>query len=372
MHVYEPEQWMVVSAAGLLTMIINAYILTDELKKRIYGETTFTTKSLQLWSILSISCAVLVAFSTFIQYINGFCYFMWYLVITVNYSQPILANFYQLSRLYYCFARNQVYSNKGYPTYLFVIMFLIGIIILLSGMINTLFSIGIPLQCGINKHAQFYTNNKQLFPDLNSTHQSMRPRNMWFAGQTGVYFCWDMLTLLLYVIKLKTFKKFKTENITIYKRIVRIMYRVLILTLFYEMVGFIVIILGMLASIYIPPNYKDWMHVINQLSQLVISTLYTYSIYLMLEHNTSEYIKFLKFLNYVKLKYFCCCYHYVVVDQLEQLTVDNSKVESTNDESNATSTKYETEGISECVKIEQIGCELSVESTCPAAPAVQA
>eukprot|EP01084_Bolivina_argentea_P187654 323174_1 len=229
MRVYEPEQWMVVSAAGVLTIIINAYILTDELKKRIYGETTFTTKSLQLWSILCISCAVIVAFSTFIQYINGFCYFMWYLVITVNYSQPILANFYQLSRLYYCFARNQVYSNKGYPTYLFVIMFLIGIIILLSGMINALFANGLPLQCGINKQIQFYTNNKQLFPDLDAIYKSI-----WFGGQACIYFFWDMMTLLLYIIKLKTFKKFKTENITIYKRIIGIMYRVLILTLFYE------------------------------------------------------------------------------------------------------------------------------------------
>ena len=63
--------------------------------------------------------------------------------------------FYQLSRLYYCFSKNKIYSNKAYPNYLFIIMYIIGILLLFIGILSAWFGYIIIGKCGINNKFQY-------------------------------------------------------------------------------------------------------------------------------------------------------------------------------------------------------------------------
>ena len=120
-------------------MIITGFIAHKEWQKRRAG-VNFTTKSLKIWSALCIFSGPLIGFCIFALYFDGFCYFTWYFIgVTILY-QPVFMGLYQLSRLYYCFANNQVYSNKGYPNWLFNIMFGLGYFSMMGSPIAILFT----------------------------------------------------------------------------------------------------------------------------------------------------------------------------------------------------------------------------------------
>ena len=67
--------------------------------------------------------------------------------------------YYQLSRLYYCFSSTKIYSNKGYPNWLFTIMFTGMAIIFFCLVISPWFGYNISRVCGINKKYQYYTED---------------------------------------------------------------------------------------------------------------------------------------------------------------------------------------------------------------------
>ena len=75
------------------------------------------------------------------------------------YPQQTTLGFYQLSRLYYCFARDKVNSSEGYPNWVFIIMFAYAIVCYVAILF---FSIDhYVISCGINGRYQTYTTDKQ-------------------------------------------------------------------------------------------------------------------------------------------------------------------------------------------------------------------
>eukprot|EP01084_Bolivina_argentea_P270703 460366_1 len=358
----EPFRWITTSLIGLLLMIINGHMLNNEIKKIKSGSARYTTKYLKLASVLCFSSGTIAGLSMFLKYFNGFCYFAEHFASIMPLFQPIFIGFYQLSRIFYCFSRNKVYSDKGYSNSLFIIMYVIGAILAINVVLYSLKDMS--NICGINKKYQYY---------FQPVYLSLGPATIWifwFSAIMLLYLLWDITTMLLYLLKIKSFKNYKNEDIHVYKRILSILYRVLIPTLFYEIMSLLFFVFYIVR--FFVENVVVYF-LLELLIDLFLPIMYNYSMSLILEHNTSQYIKFLKFLYYFKLHFICCCCKYIVVDHLKELNVDQqlSNVVANNDKNDNNNNKKEkslttmfSNGISENHgKIEAKICELSVETT---------
>lgn len=196
--------------------------------------------------------------------------------------------------------------------------------------------------CGINARYEAYGHEYQ-FLFLRDG-----PLRIFFAALSfaivAAYFAWDIATLLLYVFKMRSLKKYEHINSDIYKRISLVMRRIVIMTLFYEIItaSFLVMIAICVYLIEFLPSVGAY------ISGCVMSITYSFSMYLMLDHNTTEYISFLK-----KMKCICrcSCYTSLVRDQMDMIDTEESKLthvdgEKRNDPKKAVEeTEYETNNV---------------------------
>ena len=120
--------WVICSIIGLCTFLTNTILLKKEIDKGI-RKAILTTKALKIYSIIYILFGSITGLDLVVLYINGVIYSIF--AIGLSY-QFILMGFYQLSRLHYCFANEQIYSNNGYPNWLFIIMQSIGVICMIA------------------------------------------------------------------------------------------------------------------------------------------------------------------------------------------------------------------------------------------------
>eukprot|EP01084_Bolivina_argentea_P059256 108167_1 len=299
---------------GLLHFIINATIFLKEYKKRKSAESKLTIKSLQILSMLCIIFGVLEGFSNFVIYIYGFCYFAEQIAFVFLALQCLSMGFYQLCRLYYCFSINEAYSNRGYANWLFIIMYLIGILWINAMIIGIWFLINISNYCGVNQHIVYIETN---------ANYRYHPLYGIITGiYAFIYLLWDFMTLSLYIIKVISFRKYKSENIDVYKRIMSILNRILILTIFYQMTSVTLIIMTVIEELY----GRTFVVIIFYVGSVhLVSIAMNYSMYLMQNHNTDSYKKFLKFLYNLKLYYICCCCKSIIFYEWETYSDGNNK-----------------------------------------------
>ena len=135
-----PMQWIpgdIISFVGSVTTI---WILIMEIKGRRRSNVEFTTKSLEISSILCLIFGSVLA---------NLCLPL----------EPAALAVYQISRLHYCFANNQIHSNKGYPKSVFIIAIAVLITLYISWSLCVLFLANyalIHIKCGINQHLVYY------------------------------------------------------------------------------------------------------------------------------------------------------------------------------------------------------------------------
>ena len=345
-----PMRWLSESSMGLISLLITGYIAHKEYQKRKSEnvKTTFTTKWLKIYSFLCILSAPFTGFFIATLHLNGTCYFAWYLFGLFTFYQPLFMGFYQISRLYYCFARTQVYSDKGYPKWLYTIMFGSEIISLFMVPSFLLFTSAKRDVCGINAKWQSYVHYYR-FPTENEDSRK------WYLICLAIgcikYLIWDITTLLLYVCKIRSFKKYRPENVDgnqnkkIHDRIACVMNRIVIMTLFYQIMAAVLGVVVIVMNIYFFRVPIEW------IAGCVMSFCYSVSMYLMLDHNTKEYVQFLRGLKAVQMQYICFCgCGSVIISQLSMLDtksdekmISNSNVER---KSSTEVTEYETHDIS--------------------------
>lgn len=232
-------------------------------------------------------------------------------------TQIISMGYYQLSRLKYCFSNDQIHSTKGYPKWLFIFMYVLGIILCINWILwmtstnlsaddpGTLFSF-----CGIKTRSN-YEFHQSLITTFN-----IQWREIWGIILAGFYLIWDLFTLSLYVYKIRAFRKFSEshKNEAVNKRISSILHKIFILTMFYEIVALMVILL-MIPAEYVF-DFSIW--VTYDLIACIISPTFLYAMHLMMEHNKERYFEFLQRIYYLKLHWICCKYRYIVIDQIEE------------------------------------------------------
>lgn len=220
--------------------------------------------------------------------------------------------FYQLSRLDYCFSKEKVYSNKGYPSWLFLAMYAIGICGVMSMLIAPWLLYNTRIQkCGICWHDGTYLYTAKY------SESPVGPMVSVILISVAIicYLFWDFTNLLLYALKIRTFKKYENENSAIYKRIMSILYRVLILTLFYEIIAFLAISIPT-AIFILNRDGHSWIASL-WISGSITSVVFSYSIYLMMQHNTRQYHTFLRVIDMMRLYYLLICCKGIIIHELD-------------------------------------------------------
>ncbi len=349
---YEPVAWILRTVLGFIPLIINAFILYKEWMVRKSDKTEFINKYLKIYSISSIICSVIHALFAALYSFNVFCYFGLQLTVQSFALQMVFMGLYQLERLRYCFSNSQVHSNKGYPNYIFFIMYIIAILWSLYIVVYVWLTTT-PYHCGINNKYQLVVEYSSMF--------SLYP--FMTAIGTIVYILWDLTTLFLYILKVLSFKRYKTENKNIYNRIMSILNRILILTITYEIVGIGLIISFVMRSIG-NIHQSSVNTVSSTTSGLCASSSLNISMYLMQEHNKYQYKQYLFTIYKFRLHYICCCCCKSIINDEMVIYSDENKEEKGQSAEKYDSSIWETRNLS--VKINRIGAdalELSVETT---------
>lgn len=96
---------------------------------------------------------------TFFEFFSKICIVAFRLLQAFTMSHVTLLGSYQLLRLYHCFANHKVYTKRGYPRWLFIFMFGVGIVLLLTTFITPWITFHHPEICGINDNLDYYESN---------------------------------------------------------------------------------------------------------------------------------------------------------------------------------------------------------------------
>ena len=282
-RVVSASYWMSFSALQILLVFISLLILRHEWKKRKEIDVKFTTKSLRLTSITCIIFGLVSNISFFFLWFDGLCIFTGWLANVSMYIQFLSMGFYQLSRLYYSFANDQIHSDKGYPKWIFITMIMFGIVIFIIYSISLMFDdpTGLNAECGINSKYEY-----QYFP-INNNHQRLTLFGQFLS--LLAYVVWDLITLSLYMVKIKVFNKYEKSEPIVYKRILSILYKIAIITLYYD----ISLLIGTVLTFIVHGFELIWFEWIAGVIGSGGTILYSVSIMLMMDYNSGLYGSFL-------------------------------------------------------------------------------
>ena len=235
---------------------------------------------------------------------------------------------YQLARLHYCFSNEQMQSatvNFGYPKLLFILMYLIGFIAGINLISSYPFIDGASFfnfKCGYNNTLTFYSQPLVIKPSKAAIY--------WVYVTAIVTASWDICTLFLYLCKIRVLRRYKDAKSERgsgdhrWGRIVKILYRIIILTLFYQFTEIFVLLINIMLQIYHGDD-TIIMKIAEDAVAAFVSLSFSTSMYLMMEHNGKQYRKFLKIIYQLKLHWICCKWRYIIPNQLQQLDKDVQK-----------------------------------------------
>ena len=288
---------------GAAFTMINLYIVVKEIAKRRREPPKFHTYSLKWLSLLCITGGFLHAFTFMMHYFDGFCFIMYPFHNYIGKVLPICVGFYQLCRLYQCFADKNV--SGGYPKWLFYAMGTFGILYLMVmapvSVLNYLYS-----ACGFDKNYEFERERIGGWP--------YKTLATFYIIATTLYLIWDCTTLLLFVTKLRSVIQSTTRDSgSMILSIRRNMMRIIILTLLYQLTQAIDTIL--IFNKYYHGLTGTLVAHLSTVAFLLLTTTMSYSVFLMEPHNSMEYGLFLKRMICIKFHFCCCCYRHDVVAQ---------------------------------------------------------
>ena len=276
-------------------ILIIMYIFKQELAKRkqdIRIDSDPYPKWLNFWSSLTfISCIIFLLIWT-LHRVPIICLYSYGFMISTWGTPGACITMYQITRLQYCFSAKQIHSDKyGYPKWLFCVLY------------AQFFLLGI----------YYYTISWFVYNSWPSQYYNGCEGGTNQYGYLAYFaflwfWIWDLLTLILYVIKIKQIKRSQAirnqNDDTVYKKVKFILYKIVLLTIIYEIktlfgAGLTVIFGGM--------------QIISILSPIIVAMdalMAVFVMYLMIEHNNDEYIRFLTLFRGCC----CCCFRWIFND----------------------------------------------------------
>ena len=298
--------WLTSSGISFFSFCITVVIFLKERQKRRQPDRVIVSKYLSVFSYLCIIAAPIATLLLVVVYVPALCHVSRILVTPAHYLQQAAMECYQLSRLYYSFSKKQVHSEIGYPNWVFMLLTTVLIIWILAALTMRYLSV-MTKECQIESDGTFVGKGIKLY-----LHQG------WIVNALSLYIIIEVTTVLLYWCKIRSLRKFESDqDRVVHERIQSILHRVLILTFFYL---FVTVLVWMLVAMggYIHQDYPFdcW-----TLSVAALSI--SYSMFLMQDHNTSEYVAFLRFIKRYKCIWCFCCFGSMVDEQYRML-VDNA------------------------------------------------
>ena len=310
--------WLLSTGISFLCCIIGGCILHRERQKRQQPDHITVSKHLSASSYLCIALGPINSFSRIISYLPGLCYVYDILGGPLGILQNSAMEYYQLSRLYYCFSRKQIHSKVGYRNWVFVVLFCLMVIWYISMTIVEFAEL--TTECQIARGGIATVEDTELF---------LYDPRIWILIPT-ILFVIEFTTAALYWYKIHSLQRYRNDkDRAVYDRIQSILHRVLILTFLYLialLMAAVVMALSEATAVLSKNNpIIRWTYSLNDL-------IFSYSMFLMQDHNTSEYIAFLRFIKRYKCIWCFCCFASMVreqnrmlVDNVEQRTFEQEK-----------------------------------------------
>ena len=283
--------------------IYNILILRKCLKKRwIHYKSDpnkvplFQSKSLSIFSLLTLIFSVLWPIINILQRVDYICQYATQLTFVISASAICSFNFYQYSRLYYCFSFNKTNSKQGYSNYVFYILYA------MSGSLHVWSSASI----------WFFIKSEQNIQDPSNTSSCKITFNENYIYEviisTVLYYIETATVLSLYVYQIMHFQGISKDKLSdedsqkISNRIKFILNKIFALTLTAE---FSMTLFTLITAITQYFNSPIYLIIIQKISSSIASIFISTSMYLMIEHNKNEYFAFIKYMDKIKI---CCCF----------------------------------------------------------------
>eukprot|EP01084_Bolivina_argentea_P274928 468737_1 len=260
---------------------LNYMLFKNKFKKPNSQSSYVVPKWLNIWSqtvFISSIFGVIIFSSTDIPYL---CEYTYYLSSAAVVFPHVFLSYFQTARLQLSF--NDNINCIGYPSYLFKILYAIGVPILLFSATYIFFT-SEPYELS-NYNGCFYVDKFYVF-------------GLTFCLYF-VYLIWDLTIVTLYIYKLcqlKTTIRGKNHaTIKVLQKINLTLSKIVFLTLCYEIAVTPLLILDFLGIL---GRSFGW-----SLDFILVG----YVIYLMLEHNSNDFIKLLYILHKFRCQKCCCC-----------------------------------------------------------------
>eukprot|EP01084_Bolivina_argentea_P309689 535732_1 len=237
-----------------------------------------------------------------IKHIPFICQFGSQIALSCGISSRAMITIYQIARLEYTFLNSQIHSTYGYPYWVFILLYLYGIACSFQVWIVVWFVFSVKL-----------TASNYCFSTITSFGVN------WFLFGALLYYPWDLIVLLLYIVKICAIKRRKYSNEhndtdrSIIKRINYILTKIIILTILYELFSFIIQVM----VVFINHNSSTALLMIRELMFMSDAICSGIVIFLMIEHNNEHYLNLLQMLNKLQL---CCCFD-TAIEYIEEQNV---------------------------------------------------
>ena len=329
-----PLDWITKIVVGLIGFVITGILFRYEMLKRRSPDSQILSNYLRATSSICLWCGPISTSLLMLSVVPGFCMVRMIGTMMAFHTQFLFLGLYQLSRLHYCFSSQQTRTKKGYPFWVFVVLITVGIIIWIFSMMLHIFVDTLPSKCGYSSDYSFFCRFREraiLFDGDSWTDEWLNEIwLLWAVVMVMTTFGMDLVILLLYLYKLWQIGKIhKSKKDGVWNNILFILHRIVIITIFYQLCA---LFTGLLYNVWISiafltdTNDKLRPEVMIVFCIVVLS----FSICLMMDHNTDIYVVFLHFLRRFRLKYCCfCCYYKMVDQQLEQLDPPKEHVAQT-------------------------------------------
>ena len=313
-----PLAWITRILIGSVGFAITASILRAERAKRHARTIKFHSKYLRQTSAVCFWCGPISSLFLIFSVIPGFCMFRFIGSMLATYAQSHFLSLYQLSRLHYCFSNQQTRTNNGYPFWVFMVMITIGIIIWILVAMLVILVDTLPAKCGYTNDFCFFYRYREraILFDGDSFRDEWMDRiyHLWSSAVSVSAQIWDLVILLLCLFKIwKIGKMHKSKGDGVWDNVLSILHRIVIITVFYQLCALFADALYTTMSLVQLSDHLVIDSIVYELRTsgviALFNVFYSFSIYLMMDHNATAYVVFLRFLRRFGLKYccFCCC-----------------------------------------------------------------
>ena len=306
-----PPAWILRILLGLIGFVIAGTLLQSELNKRRSPNIHFLSRLLRLTSLGCLWCGPVSALCLILSVIPGFCMMQRIGSVMALITQVLLMSFYQLSRLHYCFSNQQLHGHKGYPLWVFLVLITIGIINYTMQWIQFIFVNTLPSQCGYRDDLSFfYRNSKRAIffdGDRSDDEWVNQIYYLWDTIVNMIGFVSDIMILLLYLFKIwKIGKVHKSKENGVWNNVLFILHRIVIITVFYQICFLCLVSLYLIAGMSLGLEDTAMKVVVNELVSGMLTcymVINSFSMFMMMDHNTTAYVHFLHFVRRFRLNY---------------------------------------------------------------------